>query len=41
VYPEISGGKHRFTVHFLKPNGDDRPVQTSEDVEFMLIRSAI
>jgi cell division protein ZapD len=41
VYPEISGGKHRFTVRFLQPRGGERPVQTDQDVEFKLICSAI
>ncbi len=36
-FPEISGGRHRFTVRFLKPNGVDRPVQEDSDVKFKLI----
>ena len=36
-YPEISGGKHRFTVRFMKqPLTNERPVQTQENVEFEL-----
>jgi len=35
-FPEISGGKHRFTVRFLSPNGADRPVQVETDVDFHL-----
>jgi len=36
-YAEISGGKHRFTVRFMKPDGvGGRPVQCSEDVPFQL-----
>lgn len=35
-YPEISGGRHRFTVRFLLPRGFDRPVQTDQDVPFNL-----
>ncbi|MDH5544123.1 MAG: cell division protein ZapD [Gammaproteobacteria bacterium] len=40
-YPEISGGKHRFTVRFLKPMGSERPVQADTNVSFLLVRSAI
>ncbi len=41
-YPEISAGRHRFTVRFMCP-GDlqTRPVQTQEDVVFNLLRCAI
>lgn len=36
-FPEISAGKHRFTVRFMMPNGaQDRPTQVEEDVEFDL-----
>jgi len=36
-YPEISGGKHRFTVRFMQQlTSDSRPVQTSDNVEFEL-----
>ena len=36
-YPEISGGKHRFTVRFMTAsNTNERPVQTQDDVEFIL-----
>jgi cell division protein ZapD len=34
-FPEISGGKHRFTVRFLQLTGySNRPKQTKEDIEF-------
>jgi len=36
-FPEISGGKHRFTVRFLKPMNPYRPVQIEQDVPFKLI----
>ncbi len=37
-FPEISGGKHRFTVRFLhQPSSSGRPVQSSDDVEFGLM----
>ncbi len=35
-YPEISGGKHRFTVRFLIFDLDNRPQQTTDNVEFTL-----
>jgi len=36
-YPEISGGKHRFTVRFMEQaSTTGRPVQTQEDVQFEL-----
>ena len=36
-FPEISGGKHRFTVRFLEQDSTaDRPVQTKKSVEFEL-----
>ncbi|HFE38181.1 MAG TPA: cell division protein ZapD [Gammaproteobacteria bacterium] len=40
-FPEISGGRHRFTVRFLKPMGFDRPVQIEQDVSFRLICCAL
>ncbi|MDH5300199.1 MAG: cell division protein ZapD [Gammaproteobacteria bacterium] len=33
---EISGGQHRFTIHFLKPNGTSRPTALKKDVQFLL-----
>lgn len=35
-FAEISGGKHRFTVRFLEGRSDERPVQRSEDIPFLL-----
>lgn len=36
-FPEVSGGRHRFTVRFMAaPDTDARPVQASDDVEFEL-----
>lgn len=36
-YPEISGGKHRFTIRFMEETTtNNRPTQTSNDVEFEL-----
>jgi cell division protein ZapD len=37
LYPEISGGQHRFTVRLMTWNADEsKPVQTAKDVEFEL-----
>lgn len=35
-YPEISGGKHRFTVRFMQFDINQRSQQHSEDVDFSL-----
>ena len=36
-YPEISGGKHRFTIRFMEETAtSNRPSQTSNDIEFEL-----
>lgn len=35
-YAEISAGRHRFTVRFLRPGPEGRGVQSEEDVDFLL-----
>jgi cell division protein ZapD len=36
-YPEISGGKHRFTIRFMEETSTkNRPAQTANDVDFEL-----
>ena len=41
-FPEISAGKHRFTIRFLEqPDTERRPVQVEHDVEFELERCII
>lgn len=41
-FPEISGGKHRFTIHFLEqPDPNWRAVQSTADVPFELACCAI
>ncbi len=35
-FPEISAGKHRFTIRMLEPQEKGRPLQTQNDVEFTL-----
>lgn len=38
VFPEISGGKHRFSIRFLEQSDTcSRPKQTDENIEFRLI----
>lgn len=40
-FAEISGGKHRFSIRFMHPSGDEnRPAQTLDDVSFSLTRCA-
>ena len=42
MYPEISAGKHRYSVRFMRANsGDNLPAQVKEDVEFLLSRCAL
>lgn len=37
MFPEISGGRHRFVARFMQRNAvDERPQQTKNDVEFEL-----
>jgi cell division protein ZapD len=37
AFPEISGGRHRFTIRFLEqPSSANRPAQTDMDVQFEL-----
>ena len=41
-FAEISGGKHRFSIRFLKPSTDEnRPAQTHDDISFTLSRCAV
>jgi len=35
-YAEISGGKHRFSIRFMKPVDSERPISCSDDVNFQL-----
>ncbi|MGH8558589.1 MAG: cell division protein ZapD [Methylococcales bacterium] len=37
-YAEISGGKHRFTVRFMNAYKNERPTQSTNDIEFLLTR---
>jgi cell division protein ZapD len=41
-FAEISGGKHRFSIRFMKPSNDEnRPSQTQDDIAFTLSRCAV
>ena len=38
AYPEISAGRHRFTVRFMhQPRAEERPTQVQDDVRFRLV----
>lgn len=36
LFAEISGGKHRFNIRFMDPADMERPVQTPQDIQFVL-----
>lgn len=42
IYPEISAGKHRYSIRFMEPQASGvLPSQVKEDVPFLLSRCAI
>lgn len=42
LFPEISGGRHRFSIHFLEqPDPNRRAVQSSANIAFELVCCAI
>ncbi len=42
IYPEISAGKHRYSVRFMRIDaGEMTPTQVKEDVEFLLSRCTL
>lgn len=42
LYPEISAGKHRYSVRFMRVNqGDSPPTQVKENIEFLLSRCSL
>ena len=42
IYPEISAGKHRYSVRFLEPQSDEKmPGQVKNNVEFLLSRCSL
>lgn len=40
-FPEISAGKQRFSIRFMLPQDEKRPIQTSDDLSFQLICCAL
>ena len=42
-FPEISAGKHRYSIRFLQPQQtiDQMPVQLKQDIDFKLFRCAL
>lgn len=43
IFPEISAGKHRYSIRFLQSQGsvDQIPIQYKQDVEFKLFRCSL
>jgi cell division protein ZapD len=42
IYPEISAGKHRYSVRFMRlDSGESIPTQVKADVEFLLSRCTL
>lgn len=41
LYPEISVGRHRLTIHFFELTGANKSIQTKKDVEFNLACSKL
>ena len=42
IYPEISAGKHRYSVRFMRLSpGDSPPAQVKENIEFLLSRCSL
>lgn len=42
IYPEISAGKHRYSVRFMMQQaGDAMPAQVKQDVKFLLTRCSL
>ncbi len=40
-FPEISAGKQRFSIRFMLPQDENRPVQSSDDINFQLVCCAL
>lgn len=38
LYPEVSAGRHRFTIRFIVPDIHARPKQTDRDIRFALTK---
>lgn len=35
-FAEISAGKHRFSIRYMRPQDNDRPVQSQDNIQFKL-----
>ncbi len=40
-FPEISAGKQRFSIRFMLPQEENRPVQSSDNINFQLVCCAL
>lgn len=40
-FPEISAGKHRFSIRFMIPQNEQRPIQSNDNLEFKLCCCAL
>lgn len=40
-FPEISAGKQRFSIRFMLPQEELRPVQSNDDIQFQLVCCAL
>jgi cell division protein ZapD len=40
-FPEISAGKQRFSIRFMLPQNEKRPVQSTDDISFQLTCCAL
>ena len=40
-FPEISAGKQRFSIRFMLSQDENRPIQSSDDINFQLICCAL
>lgn len=40
-FPEISAGKQRFSIRFMLPQDENRPIQSTDDIDFQLICCAL
>ena len=40
-FPEISAGKQRFSIRFMLPQDENRPIQSTDDIGFQLICCAL
>ena len=41
VFPEISVGRHRLSIHFFLPNFEGRSIRATHDIQFKLACCAL